>query len=85
VLESAVIGMPDPMHGEKVIAFVALRDGFSATEAELRDFGRGRIADYKVPERILLLPSLPKGLTGKVQRRALKEMMLVSEQLAASA
>ena len=85
VLESAVIGMPDPVHGEKVIAFVALRDGFSATEAELRDFVRGRIADYKVPERILLLPSLPKGLTGKVQRRALKAMMLVSEQLAASA
>jgi long-chain acyl-CoA synthetase len=85
VLESAVIGMPDPVHGEKVIAFVALRDGFTATEAELRDFVRCRIADYKVPERILFLPSLPKGLTGKVQRRDLKDMMLVSQQVAASA
>src|SRR5262245_7688050 len=85
VLESAVIGMPDPVHGERVIAFVALRDGFTATEAELRDFVRCRIADYKVPERVLFLPSLPKGLTGKVQRRDLKDMMLVSQQLAASA
>jgi long-chain acyl-CoA synthetase len=85
VLETGVIGMPEPVHGEKVIAFVALRDGFTATEAELRDFVRTRIADYKVPERILFLPSLPKGLTGKVQRRELKDMMLVSQQLAASA
>ena len=85
MLESAVIGMPDPVHGEKVIAFVALRDGFRATEGELREFVRGRIADYKVPERILFLPSLPKGLTGKIQRRELKEMMILSQQQAASA
>jgi long-chain acyl-CoA synthetase len=85
VLESAVIGMPDPVHGEKVIAFVALRDGFHATEGELREFVRGRIADYKVPERILFLPSLPKGLTGKIQRRELKEMMMLAQQQAATA
>jgi long-chain acyl-CoA synthetase len=85
VLESAVIGMPDPLHGEKVIAFIALRDGFHATEAELRDFVRARIADYKVPERILFLPSLPKGLTGKIQRRELKEMMMLAQQQAATA
>lgn len=84
VLESAVIGMPDPVHGEKVIAFVALREGFQATEGELREFVRGRIADYKVPERILFLPSLPKGPTGKIQRRELKEIIL-SQQQAASA
>jgi long-chain acyl-CoA synthetase len=82
VLETGVIGMPDPAYGEKVIAFVALRDGRTATEAELKEFVRARIADYKVPERILFLPSLPKGLTGKVQRRDLKDMMLVAQQLA---
>jgi len=85
VLETGVIGMPDLIHGEKVIAFVALRDGCTACEAELRDFVRARIADYKVPERILFLPSLPKGLTGKVQRRDLKDLMLTSQQLAATA
>jgi long-chain acyl-CoA synthetase len=82
VLEVGVIGMPDPVHGEKVIAFAALRDGHAASEPELLAFVRTRIADYKVPERILFLPSLPKGLTGKVQRRDLKDILLVSQQLA---
>jgi long-chain acyl-CoA synthetase len=82
VLEAGVVGMPDPAHGEKVIAFVALRDGLDASEAELREFVSARIADYKVPERILFLPSLPKGLTGKVQRRDLRDILLISQQLA---
>ena len=81
VLESGVIGMPDPVHGEKVIAFVALRDGLTAGEQELRDFVRSRVADYKTPERIVFLPVLPKGLTGKVQRRALKDLALASSEM----
>jgi len=85
VLEAGVIGMPDPLHGEKVIAFVALRDGFTADEQELRELVRNRIADYKTPERILFLPVLPKGLTGKVQRRALKELALASPELGLAA
>jgi long-chain acyl-CoA synthetase len=74
VLDAGVIGMPDEVHGEKVIAFVALREGAAAEEQELRELVRSRIADYKTPERILFLPALPKGITGKVQRRALKEL-----------
>ncbi|HLY61273.1 MAG TPA: AMP-binding protein [Terriglobia bacterium] len=77
VLEAGVIGMPDAVHGEKVIAFVALREGLTACEQELRNLVRSRIADYKTPERVIFLPVLPKGLTGKVQRRALKDMMVV--------
>jgi len=80
VLESGVIGMPDAAHGEKVIAFVALRDGLTASEQELRDFARARIADYKVPERVFFLSTLPKGLTGKVQRRALGDLIPESSQ-----
>ena len=78
VLEAGVIGLPDPLHGEKVIAFVALRDGFTAGEEELIELARKGIADYKTPERILFLPVLPKGLTGKVQRRDLKSLALAS-------
>jgi long-chain acyl-CoA synthetase len=85
VLEAGVIGMPDPVHGEKVIAFVALREGMNATEQDLRDLVRGRIADYKTPERILFLPVLPKGLTGKVQRRELKDVFLAAMEQAAAA
>ncbi len=76
VLEAGVIGMPDPETGEKVVAFVALREGRTAAEQELRDLVRSRIADYKTPERIVFLDMLPKGLTGKVQRRALKDLAM---------
>jgi long-chain acyl-CoA synthetase len=85
VLEAGVIGMPDPEYGEKVIAFVALREGHQATERELRDFARRRVADYKTPERIFFLSALPKGLTGKVQRRELKEMALASADMGMAA
>ena len=74
VLEAGVIGMPDPIFGEKVVAYVSLRPGQTATEAELREFARQHLNDLKVPEKILFLAELPKGLSGKVDRRALKEM-----------
>src|SRR5260370_29993818 len=76
VLEVAVIGMPDPVGagGERVLAFVSLRDGLVTDEQELRDHARQRLADFKIPERVLFLKDLPKGITGKVQRRALKEV-----------
>jgi long-chain acyl-CoA synthetase len=80
VLEVAVIGMPDPVeaHGEQVLAFVSLRDGLVTDEKELKDHARQRLADFKIPERVLFLKDLPKGITGKVQRRALKEMPLAA-------
>jgi long-chain acyl-CoA synthetase len=80
VLEAGVIGMPHEVYGEQVVACVALREGKMAGEEELRAFARSRIADYKAPERIVFLPELPKGPTGKVQRRALKEQAGVASQ-----
>ena len=74
VREAAVAGLPDPLYGQRVAAFVVLREGFSADENELCDFARERLADYKVPEVIRFLPELPKGLTGKVDRRKLAEL-----------
>jgi acyl-coenzyme A synthetase/AMP-(fatty) acid ligase len=55
-----------------MLAFVALRDGCVTNEDELREHARRRLADLKVPDKIVFLPSLPKGVTGKIQRRALK-------------
>ena len=57
------------------MAFVALRDGVVANEQELRDHAAKRLADLKVPEKIVCLPSLPKGVTGKIQRRTLKSLL----------
>ena len=76
VLEAGVVGAPDAVYGEVVVAFVVLREGRKATPEELLEFARQRLADYKVPERILYLDGMPKGPSGKVQRRALKEMLL---------
>jgi long-chain acyl-CoA synthetase len=77
VLEAGAVGAPDPDHGERVVAFVVLRTGETVDEEILREFARQRLADYKVPERIIFLDALPKGLTGKVHRRALKDMLSV--------
>jgi long-chain acyl-CoA synthetase len=75
VLEVGVIGAPDPLpaRGEQVLAFVRLRERTVATESELRAYASQRLADFKVPTKIIFSESLPKGITGKIQRRALKE------------
>jgi long-chain acyl-CoA synthetase len=54
---------------------VVLRDGHKASASEFCAFARGHIADYKVPEDIYFRDALPKNPVGKIQRRALKEML----------
>ena len=80
VHEAGVIGMPHPVFGEEVVACVALRQGQMVTEKELCDFACRHIADYKAPTRIAFLDLLPKGITGKIQRRALKDMLSAAAQ-----
>jgi long-chain acyl-CoA synthetase len=76
VFEVAVVGVPDPIYGELVMAFVSLRKGAAPGEQELREYARRSLADYKVPERIYFLPELPKGSTGKLDRSAMKAMIV---------
>jgi oxalate---CoA ligase len=73
VLEAAAFGVPHPRLGENVAAAVVLRPGSSASEEQLKRFLAERLAGFKVPRRILLLSSLPRGDTGKIQRSALSE------------
>ena len=68
VAEAAVLGVPDPTHGEEVAALVQLRDGASATADELRDFVAERIAAFKYP-RVIAFGTIPKGPTGKILKR----------------
>jgi long-chain acyl-CoA synthetase len=75
VLETGVIGVPDPVTIERVAAFVVLREGHTASADDLCAFARRHIADYKAPEEIHFCKELPKNAVGKVQRRALKEML----------
>lgn len=71
VAEAAVAGEPDPDLGQRVVAGVVLHEGASADAAALRAHCRERLAGYKVPRRIEVLPELPRTSSGKVVRRAL--------------
>lgn len=73
VREAAAVGVPDPVRGEVVKAFVALKEGHQATDAELVEFCRQHLAPHKVPRAVEVRPELPKTLIGKVLRRALAE------------
>ena len=74
VFEVGVIGVPDKYEGEMVHAFVALKpEAEAVSEQELLDFAREHLADYKLPESITFIDALPKGATGKIDRKLLKQ------------
>ncbi len=76
VFEPAVVGSPDPTMGQKVKAFIRLRDGHgpSATLAEeIQAFVRARIAPYKAPKEVEFVAEIPKTLTGKIKRKELRD------------
>ncbi len=71
--EAAVIGVPDDTWGERVRAVVALKPGRTATEAELIEHCRQRLASFKKPESVVFVPELPRNPLGKVLKRVLRE------------
>ncbi len=75
VAQVVTFAIPHPKLGEEVGAAVVLREGAAATEAEIRAFAEARLAAFKVPRRIVILPEIPKGATGKLQRIGLAEKL----------
>jgi benzoate-CoA ligase len=74
VLEAAVIGKEDAEGLTKTKAFVVLKSGAQATESELKEFVKSRLAPYKYPRFIEFVADLPKTATGKIQRFKLREL-----------
>ncbi|MCX5299373.1 AMP-binding protein [Streptomyces sp. NBC_00193] len=72
VREAAVVGIPDPYRGESVKAYVSLRPGVETDPAELSAYCAERLAAYKYPRRVEILPVLPKTTSGKILRRELR-------------
>ena len=72
VLEVAVIGIPDERWGEVPAAYVTLREGGEATEDEIVEHVRGRLARFKAPKRVTFA-ELPKTSTGKIQKFVLRD------------
>lgn len=72
VLEAAVVGDPDPRHGEVPVAHVVLRPDSSATAATLRVWCREHLGQHEVPRRILIHAALPRNAAGKILKRELR-------------
>lgn len=68
VAQVVTFAMPHPKLGEEVAAAVVVREGHACDEHELREFAAVRLANFKVPRKILFLAEIPKGATGKLQR-----------------
>lgn len=75
VMQAAVIGVPDDMRGEVPVAFVLPDQGQPLDEQTLRNHARATLAGYKVPRRVIIRDDLPRGPTGKILKRKLREML----------
>lgn len=75
VAQAVTFALPDEWLGEDVGAAVVLKAGAKASEIELKEFVASRLADFKVPRRLVILDEIPQGPTGKVQRIALADKL----------
>jgi acyl-CoA synthetase (AMP-forming)/AMP-acid ligase II len=75
VQQCVTFAVPHDKLGEEVAVVVVLREGAEVTERELRDYAATRLADFKVPKKVLFRPEIPKGATGKLQRIGLAQKL----------
>jgi len=74
VAAAAAMGVPDPLYGEEVAAFLVLKDGMNVSEEDLLSYCKQRLADYKCPKTIRFVAEIPKGPTGKLLKRELSRL-----------
>ena len=77
-----VLGLPDERLGEKVLAWIKLKSGESASEAEIRQYCQGKIAHFKIPEYMRFVDAFPMTVTGKIQKFRIREQEIEARGLA---
>jgi fatty-acyl-CoA synthase len=73
--QAAVVGLPDPKYGEELCVWIKLKNGATATEDQIRDFCRAKLAHYKVPRYVRFVESFPQTVTGKIQKFKIRDSM----------
>lgn len=72
VFDAAVVGVPDPIRDESILAYVILREGHAATDRELIDWAAARLAKFRVPEFVEFRAEFPRTSVGKIQKHVLR-------------
>jgi acyl-CoA synthetase (AMP-forming)/AMP-acid ligase II len=80
IAQVVTFAVPHPKLGEEVAAAVVLTEGAQASEKDIRAFAAERMADFKVPRKVIILDEIPKGATGKMQRIGLAEKLGLAEK-----
>ncbi|RYG71823.1 AMP-binding protein [Lentibacillus lipolyticus] len=73
VLDVQVVGVPDEKYGEEVMAWIILKEGVTATEADIMSFCEGSIARHKIPKHIRFVDAYPATVSGKIQKYKLRQ------------
>lgn len=74
VQNTCIVGVPDERFGQAVTAVIQLKEGEQATEGEIIDFCRGKLAGYKKPRHVLFVDELPVQVSGKVEKFRVQDM-----------
>ncbi|MDQ1238284.1 MAG: long-chain acyl-CoA synthetase [Thermodesulfobacteriota bacterium] len=74
ILEGCAIGVPDDYSGERIKAFVVLKEGETITEEEIIEYCKQNLVKYKIPKYVEFVDSLPKSAVGKILRKELKKI-----------
>jgi long-chain acyl-CoA synthetase len=75
IIEAAVISVPDDIQGEEVVVVIVTKENCHIDQDELDKFCRKHLVAYKIPRKILVMDTLPKGPTGKIMKRLIKEQL----------
>jgi fatty-acyl-CoA synthase len=81
IADVQIVGLPDERLGETVAAWIKLKAGETASEEEIREYCKGRIAHFKIPHQIRFVDSFPMTVTGKIQKYMIRQMEIESRHL----